>query len=184
MFFDAVFAIYILANVALGFRYGLFRRFVHLGAFFLGMLLAQALSPGFSEQFGYNGGPNPADAHFAIFLSIVFGMVLIAEVLGFAYADALGFLNTMLADRFLGATLGLVATVLELSVLLYLFAQLVNVSLPTGGSHSALVNSSQEQVSASLLAKQIKKTQGAALLVFRPVLPPEPLTYWAKTYAP
>lgn len=182
MFFDAVFVIYIAANVFLGYRYGLFRRVIHLGAFFLGMLLAQALSPGFSEQFGYSSGPHPADAHFAVFLCLLFGLVVIAEILGFAYADALGFMNTMLADRFLGGLLGLVAAVLEVSILLYLFAQLVSVNLPTGGSHAPIISSSQEQVSQSLLAKQLHRLQGPAIFFFRPVLPPEPVSYFAKTY--
>ena len=182
MFFDAVFVIYIGLNAYLGYRYGLFRRFLHLGFFFLGMLLSQALSPGFSEQFGYAGGPHPADAHFAVYLCLLFGLVVIAEILGFAYADALGFMNTMIADKFLGAALGLAASVLEISVLLYLFAQLVSVNLPTGGSHAPIVSSSQEQVSQSLLAQQIHKVQAPALFFFRPVLPPEPQTYFAKTY--
>jgi len=182
MFFDALFVIYIGANVFLGYRYGLFRRVLHLGFFALGMLLSQALSPGFAEQFGYSSGPHPADAHFAVYLCLLFGLVVIAAVLGFAYADALGFMNTMLADRFLGALLGLVASVLEIAVLLYLFAQLVSVNLPTGGSHAPIVNSSQEQVSQSILVKQIRRVQTPALFFFRPVLPPEPVIYFAKTY--
>jgi uncharacterized membrane protein required for colicin V production len=182
MFFDAVFVIYIALNMYFGYRYGLFRRFLHLGFFFLGMLLSQALSPGFAEQFGYAGGPHPADAHFAVYLCLLFGLVVIAEILGFAYADALGFMNTMIADRFLGATLGLLSSVLEIAVLLYLFAQLTSLSLPAGGSHAAIISSSQEQVSQSLLAKQIRKLQAPALVFFRPVLPPEPQTYFAKTY--
>jgi len=182
MFFDVVFAIYVATNVFLGYRFGLFRRVIHFGFFFLGMLLAQALSPGFAQQFGYSSGPHPADSHFAVYLSLLLGLVVIAEVLGFAYADALGFLNTMLADRFLGATLGLVASVMEVTVLLYLFAQLVSVSLPSGGSHAPIVSASQEQVGQSLLAKQFHRLQGPALVIFRPVLPAEPITYFAKTY--
>lgn len=184
MFFDLVFIIYAAANVFLGIRFGLFRRAIHVGSFYLGMLLAQALSPGFAEQFGYNTGPNPASAHFGVFLAILFGMVVVAEVLGFAYADALAFLNTMLGDRIFGATLGLIASVLEIAVLLYLFGQLVDTKLPQGGGQAAIVSSSQDQIKASLLARQIKNAQGVSLFVFRPVLPPEPATYFAKTFTP
>lgn len=184
MFFDAVFIIYALVNAFLGFRYGLFRRAIQVGAFYLGMLLAQALSPGFSEQFGYNTGPHPASAHFGVYLAILFGMIIVAEILGFAYADALAFLNTMLGDRPFGTVLGLVASVLELAVILYLFGQLVDTKLPSTGSQAPIISSSQDQVSSSLLARQIKKTQGVALFVFRPVLPPEPATYFAKTFTP
>ncbi|MFN2462463.1 MAG: CvpA family protein [Candidatus Dormibacteria bacterium] len=182
MLFDAIFIIYMAVNVFLGYRYGLFRRVIHIGFFFLGMLLAQALSPGFAEQFGYGAGPHPADAHFAVYLGVLFGLVVIAEALGFLYADALGFLNTMLADRFLGVLLGLVGAVLELSVLLFLFGQLVNVSLPSGGSHAPIVQASQEQVGQSIIARQLKKAEPSALIVFRPVLPPNPPSYFAKTY--
>ena len=182
MFFDAIFVIYTLANIFMGIRFGLFRRFIHVGAFLLGMLLAQALSPGFAEQFGYNTGPHPADAHFGVYLAILFGIVLIAEVLGFAYADAMGFLNTMIGDRLLGAVLGLAASTLEIGVLLYLFAQLTSVSLPAGGSHSSIVDSSLDQVNNSIVASQVKKLQDITLFVMRPVLPPEPVTYFAKTY--
>jgi uncharacterized membrane protein required for colicin V production len=184
MFFDIIFILYALANVFLGFRFGLFRRAIHVGAFYLGMLLAQAMSPGLTEQFGYNTGPNPASAHFGIFLAVLFGMVVVAEILGFAYADALAFLNTMLGDRAFGAALGLVASVLEIAILIYLFGQLVDTKLPQGGGQAAIVSSSQDQFKASLLTQQIKKTQGVALLAFRPVLPPEPGTYFAKTYTP
>ena len=182
MLFDFIFGLYALTNVFLGFRYGLFRRFMHIGAFLLGMLLAQALSPGFAEQFGYNTGPHPADAHYGVYLAILFGIVVIAEILGFAYADALGFLNAMLGDRLFGAIVGLVASTLEIGVLLYLFAQLTSVGLPPGGSHAPVVSSSQDQVTNSVVAKQVKRLQEFTLIVFRPVLPPEPVTYFAKTY--
>jgi uncharacterized membrane protein required for colicin V production len=182
LLFDAIFLIYILLNVFLGFRYGLFRRALHLGAFFLGMLLAQALSPGFAEQFGYNSGPHPADSHFAVYLVILFGLVIIVEGLGFGYADALGFLNTMIGDRFLGAVLGLFASVVELSVILYLLGQLTSTALPSGGSHASIVAATQEQVSSSILAKQLKQVIPLSLVLFRPVLPPDPANYFAKTY--
>ncbi|MFN2466022.1 MAG: CvpA family protein [Candidatus Dormibacteria bacterium] len=182
MFFDAVIVLYVLLNVFLGFRYGLFRRVLQLGAFFLGMLLAQALSPGFSEQFGYNSGPSPASAHFGVFLAILVGMIVVAEVLGFAYADALGFMSSLLGDRVFGVLLALVTSVLELAIVLYLFGQLVNTQLPTGGSQAAIISSSQEQVSQSFLVKQVRKAERASLFLFRPVLPPEPRTYFAKTF--
>ena len=183
MFFDVIFVIYTLGNIYLGIRYGLFRRVVHVGAFLLGMLLAQALSPGLAEQFGYNTGPNPADSHFGVFLAIVFAIVAIAEVLGFAYASALAFLNALLGDRLFGALLGLVASVLEASIILYLFSQLVSVTLPSGGSHAGIIGSSLDQVNSSIVLKQVKRVQGLTLLLFRPVLPPEPGTYFAKTYS-
>jgi uncharacterized membrane protein required for colicin V production len=183
LLFDVLFLIYILVNVYFGYRYGLFRRIIQLGAFFLGMLLAQALSPGLAEQFGYNTSAHPADAHFGVFLAVVFGMVIVGEVLGFAYADALGFLNSMLGDRFFGAALGLVESVLELSVLIYLFGQMYAVALPAGGAHADIVVASQDQLNHSILAPQIKRIQGAALFLFQPVLPPEPGTYFAKTYS-
>jgi uncharacterized membrane protein required for colicin V production len=183
VFFDAVIILYALLNIFLGFRYGLFRRAIQIGAFYLGMLLAQALSPGFSEQFGYNTGPHPASAHFGVFLAILFGMVIVAEILGFAYADALGFMSSLLGDRFFGAAAGLIASVLQLAVILYLFGQLVNTQLPTGGSQAAIISTSQDQVQQSLLVKQIKKTQDLSLFFFRPVLPPEPATYFAKTFS-
>ncbi len=183
MFFDIVFVLYIVLNAFLGFRFGLFRRAIHVGAFYLGMLLAQALSPGFSEQFGYNSGSSPSSAHFGVFLAIVFGMVIVAEVLGFAYADALAFLNTMLADRLLGTVLGATAAGLELAVILYLFAQMVATTLPTGSSLAPIVSSSQDQIRASILTPQIHKAQGLSLFLFRPVLPAEPGTYFRKTYS-
>lgn len=182
MFFDIVFALYIAASAFLGFRYGLFRRFLSLGAFFLGMLLSQALSPGFAESFGYNTGAHPADGHFAVYLALIVGLLIVAEVLGFAYADALGFMNAMIADRFLGLALGAAAAVAQITVLLYLFAQLVSVNLPTGGSHASLTTSSQDQVGTSLIARQVHKIQQPVLFFFRPVLPPEPQSYFAKTY--
>ena len=183
MFFDAVFVIYAVLNMFLGFRYGLFRRVVHVGAFFLGMLLAQALSPGFAEQFAYNTGPHPADAHFAVYLAILFGIVVVAEVLGFAYAGALTFLNTLLGDRFFGAVLALVASTLEFGVLLYLFTQLMSSPLPPGGTHATISTSSQDQVNNSIAARQVRKLQNTTLFVFLPVLPPEPGSYFAKTYS-
>lgn|GEM_PF-3085438 len=183
MFLDAILVVYALVNAYLGFRFGLFRRVLHLGAFFLGMLLAQALSPGVAEQLAYNTGPHAADAHFGVFLAIVLAILFIAEVLGFAYAGALSFLNTLLGDRFFGVVAGLVASILEFGVVLYLFTELMSVTLPPSGSHAAVSTATQDQVNNSIVARQVKQLQNITLFVFLPVLPPEPGTYFAKTYS-
>lgn len=182
--FDFFFLLYILFNAFLGFRYGLFRRFLHVGSFYLGLLLAQAVSPGLSQQFGFSTGAHPAAAHFGVFLIVVLIVVGVIEVLGFAYRKELEFLNALVFDRFFGLAVGLVASALELTILLYLFANLVSTTGPGGTSaQPAIVTTASAQLSASPTAGQLHRLQSIAIIAYRPVLPDEPGRYFAKTYS-
>lgn len=181
--FDAIFFAYVVINVYLGFRFGIFRRVVHLGAFFLGMLLAQALSVGFTQLLNYNTGRYPVSAHFVVYLGILLLLVVVAEVLGFAYASALRFLSGLVLDRLMGTVVGLATAVLELSILLYLFGQMIATQGPTGTAQLSIVTSTAEQLSTSPTVKQLKRIEPYSLVFYRPVLPPEPATYFTKSFS-
>jgi uncharacterized membrane protein required for colicin V production len=183
LLFDILFVIYVGVQMFLGLRFGLFRRLVAFAAFYVGMLLARSLSGAASQQFGYSSGQHPSDAHFAIFLIILFFLVIAIEVVTAAFGSALTAFNALVFDRAFGTAAGAVAGVLELAVLLYLFGFLISTPIPAGTGHSPLVNSSQEQIGSSLLVKPLKSVQPAATFIFSPVLPSEPGKYFASTYA-
>ena len=180
--FDILIAIYLLVNILLGFRYGLFRRLLHFLGFFLGLFLAQNLSPGIATQLGYNTGDTPAAAHFAVYMVIAVFVMVAVEILSAAFGDALGFITALVFDRFAGVVAGVAASAFEVTIVLYLFANLLTTPVPSGTGQPHVVTTLAAQVDDSVLAKLSKLLRPAATFVYLPVLPPEPSHYFAKTY--
>ena len=179
---DLLIILYIVVNVLLGFRFGLFRRVIHILGFYVGLLLAQAVSPGASQSLGYSTGPHPAAAHFGIYLLILMVMVVVVEILGAAFGDALAAFNALVFDRFFGAAVGLIFAVLELSVVLFMFNNLLITPGPTGTGEPAAVLTAQDSVQTSLLAGVLNRARPAATFVYLPVLPSDAGRYFSKTY--
>jgi uncharacterized membrane protein required for colicin V production len=180
--FDIVIVAYVVLQGYLGLRFGFFRRLIHLAGFYLGLLLARAISPAGAQSLGWNTGSHPPDGHFGLFLLVLFGIVVAAELLALAYGSLLDFFNAMVFDRFLGAGTGALMAVLELSLLLYLFGHLLSTAPPGGTGRSDLVLSSADQISHSFLAHGLKTVEPLATFVFLPVLPNEPGKYWTTSY--
>ena len=180
---DAIVIVYVLINAFLGFRYGAFRRIVHIGAFFLGLLLAQALSPGFSQIANFHTGAHPADGHFVAFLGVLFGLVVVIEGLMFAFASVLDAMNALIFDRFFGLIIGSVAAVFEMGVVLYLFTYMITTPLPSGTTHADFVSTVSGQVGSSPTAKALSQLRPYVVVLYGPVLPPEPGRYFSKTFS-
>jgi uncharacterized membrane protein required for colicin V production len=177
---DAITLVYVLINAFLGFRYGLFRRFVHIGAFYLGLLLAQALSPGLSQMMDFHQGPYPVAAHFGVFLGVLLGLVVIIEALTFGFADALGAFNALIFDRFFGLVVGILAAIFEMAVIVYLFQYMSATPLVSGGSKPAVVNYFEGQLGYPT-PRALNQLRPYVIVLYQPVLPPEPARYFAKT---
>lgn len=180
--FDILAIVYIVVNLYLGWKYGVFRRIMHAAAFFLGMLLAQALSVGFAQLLNYNTGSVPVSAHLLLYVGIVFAVVLFVEILGFAYASSLEFMSGLIFDRFLGLGIALGAAVLELTILLFIFNLATHTQGPTGTAQMAVVTGMAEQIKASPSAAQFERLLPIAKIVYAPVLPPQPETYFTKSF--
>jgi uncharacterized membrane protein required for colicin V production len=180
---DAIVIVYVLINSLLGFRYGLFRRLVHAGAFFLGLLLAQAISPGFAQMANFHTSTHPTDGHFLAFLGIVFGLVIIVEGLMFAFGSVIDAMNALIFDRFFGLVIGIIAGVFEMGVVLYLFTYMVATPLPSGDTHTDIVGSLSSQASTSPTAKALSQLRPYIVVLYGPVLPPEPGNYFARTFS-
>jgi uncharacterized membrane protein required for colicin V production len=180
---DAIVIIYVLINAFLGFRFGLFRRIIHIGAFFLGLLLAQAVSPGFAQMGNFHTGSHPIDGHFLAFMGILFGLVVIVEAIMFGFADALEAMNALIFDRFFGLVIGSIAAVFEMGVVLYLFTYMIATPLPSGATHADIVSTASSQVGSSPAAKALSQLRPYIVVVYGPVLPPEPGIYFAKTFS-
>jgi uncharacterized membrane protein required for colicin V production len=181
--FDAVVILYVVINAFLGFRYGLFRRFLHIAAFYVGLLLAQAMSPGLAGVFNYNTGPHPTAGHFFLFMVVLFGLVLVVEGLMFGLGGVLDAFNALIFDRFFGLVVGAIAGVLEMAVFLYLFTFMYATPMPSGASQPPIITSIASQVEGSPTAKALSKLRQYIVVLYGPVLPPEPGTYFAKTYS-
>jgi uncharacterized membrane protein required for colicin V production len=177
---DVITIIYVLINALLGFRYGLFRRFIHIGAFYLGLLLAQALSPGVSQMLNYHQGPYPVAAHFGVYLGVVFFMVVALELIMFGFKDALGAMNALIFDRFFGLAVGILAGIFEMAVIIYLFQYMATTPVQSGGSKPAIVNYFSGQLD-SPTPRALIQLRPYVIVLYRPVLPPEPTNYFAKT---
>jgi uncharacterized membrane protein required for colicin V production len=181
--FDVAVVLYVVVNAFLGFRYGLFRRFLHIGAFYLGVLLAQALSPGLAGLLNYNTSTHPTAGHYLVFIVVVFGLVLVVELLMFAFGSVIGAFNALIFDRFFGLVIGVVAGVLEMAVALYLFNFMVATPLPSGSSQPPIVTAISSQLEGSPTANLMSRLRPYIVLLYGPVLPPEPGSYFAKTYS-
>jgi uncharacterized membrane protein required for colicin V production len=181
--FDILAIVYIAINLYLGWKYGVFRRIMHVGAFFLGMLLAQAISVGFAQLLNYNTGKVPVSAHLLLYVGIVFAVVVFVEILGFAYAKSLQFMSGMIFDRFLGLAIALAAGALELTMLLFIFNLAINTQGPTGTAQMGVVTGMEEQVKSSPSAKQFERLLPTAKLIYAPVLPPQPDVYFTKSFS-
>ncbi|HXA42603.1 MAG TPA: CvpA family protein [Candidatus Solibacter sp.] len=179
---DAIVLVYVLINAVLGFRYGVFRRVLHVAAFYVGLLLAQALSVGLAQMFSFNTGSYPSAAHFGVFLAVLFVLVVVGEVLMFGYGDALAAMNALIFDRFFGLALGIAAGVLEMAVVLYLFQYMAVTSLPSGAIRPDVVNYFSGQMS-SPSARLLNQLRSGVIFLYGPVLPAEPASYFAKTYS-
>lgn len=180
---DAIVLIYVLINAFLGFRFGLFRRLLHIGAFFLGLLLAQALSPGFDQMANLHTGSHPTDGHFLAFLGVLFGLVVVIEALMFAFASALDAMNALIFDRFFGLIIGAIAAVFEMGVVLYLFTFMFATPLPSGTTHSDITSSVASQAGSSPTARALSQLRPYIVVLYGPVLPPEPGIYFSKTFS-
>ncbi len=179
---DAIALVYVVVNAVLGFRFGLFRRFLHIAAFYIGLLLAQALSVGLAQLFNFQTGPYPSAAHFGVFLTIVAVLVIVGEVLTFGYADALAAMNALIFDRFFGLAMGIVAGILEMAVILYLFQYMAATPLQSGEIRPDIVNYFTGQM-GSPSARLLNQLRQEVIFLYGPVLPPEPASYFAKTYS-
>ncbi len=179
---DAIVLVYVLVNAVLGFRYGLFRRVLHVAAFYVGLLLAQALSVGVSQLFNFQTSSYPSAAHFGVFLAVLFVLVVIGEVLMFGYGDALAAMNALIFDRFFGLALGVAAGIFEMAVILYLFQYMAATSLPSGAIKPDIVNYFSGQMS-SPSARLLNSLRSEVIFLYSPVLPAEPVSYFAKTYS-
>ncbi|MEA2645049.1 MAG: hypothetical protein QOE92_132 [Chloroflexota bacterium] len=180
--FDLLIVAYIGLNIYLGYRYGMFRRIMHIGAFFLGLQLAQALSIGFSQLMGYNTSPYPVSAHLLLYIGTIFAVVVFVEVLGFAYASTLRFMSGMLFDRSLGVVAGAVGAVFEVSILVVVILAAASTTGPSGSAQLLVVTTSAEQLTGSPTAKLIARVEPYAKFVYTPVLPADLSTYFTRTF--
>jgi hypothetical protein len=183
MVVDILLVIYLAVNVALGFRFGLFRRILNMAAFCLGLLLSRGMSTPAAQNFSLNTGKYPVAGHFGIFLGIVLFIVVVAELLMLFYNGPLGFFNALLFDRFFGAVAGLVFAAIQLSVILYLFNYAAATQGPGGTGQPEIVDAFSSSVSQSLLAKPLKGIEPPATGLLRPFLPGEPAKYFAQSFS-
>lgn len=183
MFIDVCFALYILLSITLGYRFGLFRRLIVMAAFFAGLWLARGLSPDTSIQLGWNKGSHPTAGHFAVYMLIVVGILVVAEILGHAYRGPLQFFSALIFDRFFGAIAGAVFAVVQLTVILIVFNAMLSTPGPTGGGQAEIISQLADSARHSAIAKGLVTLEPGIQVIFKPVLP-EPLdTYFARTFA-
>jgi uncharacterized membrane protein required for colicin V production len=183
VFIDICFALYILLSITLGYRFGLFRRLIAMAAFFAGLWLARGLSADVSIQMGWNKGNHPVAAHFAVFILIVLVLLIVAEVLGYAYRGPLQFFNALVFDRFFGAIAGAIFAVVQLTVVLILFGAMLATPGPTGGGQAEIIAQLADSANHSAIAKGMVRLEPNVEVIFRPFLPDGLPTYFARTFA-
>jgi len=179
---DILFVLYIALNIYLGWRYGVSRRLLHFGGFYIGIFMAGLMSVDLNKNFGWASGDHPQSSHFWLYLGVTMALVVIFEVLGFAYSGLFKFITAIIFDRIGGAAVALVAAVLEIAIMVFMF----NAMVATGGSGNASLSAESStiagQIGDSPTVKVIRNFENAALFIFRPVLPADTTTFFSKSY--
>lgn len=113
---DVAGAALILANAAMGWRYGLLRRFIALAGLF-GAVGVASFAGNATARLFYGSG-KPQDLYADAWAFIALGMVVVAavEILGVLYHDRLQGMASLVFDRTGGVLVGLVLGFLEISV--------------------------------------------------------------------
>jgi uncharacterized membrane protein required for colicin V production len=162
----------ILANIALGWRFGIVGRAIALGGLYGGIAAATALGNGLIRFFGGGGAANDLYTSAWTYLGIVFGVIAMVEILGALYRDRVEKLISLMFDRTSGIVGGLIVGVLEVAIV-------TMVATAVGDAHAS---TSAQQIPAdhanpasavrnSLIGSHVAGLDPAVRTIFGPALP-------------
>jgi uncharacterized membrane protein required for colicin V production len=173
LYVDLIAVFLVLANLLLGWRFGVVGRALALGGLYGGIAAASALGNGILRQFGGGGAANDLYSSAWMFIGIVFGVVAMVEILGGLYRDRVEKMISVMFDRTGGVAAGLVVGVLQAAVVM-MVALAVGDAITTAPTQK-LPSQHGDTASAvrnSLLGSHIAGLDPAVKTFFGPALPP------------
>ena len=178
---DLIIIIILLANVAMGFWFGLLRRVMAFIGLFAGLGAATLTSANTStyvmSTFSWT---SVLWAHVVTYAAMVAFGVLLFEVLGAVYQRFLDAMIAPLFDRVTGMLAGAVVGALEVTVILIIGVGLVNSSLPSGFAPPPAFITMQDWYGSSLLAGHFYGLQPLTRTIFAMVLPGSVSDYFGQ----
>ncbi|HEV7677417.1 MAG TPA: CvpA family protein [Candidatus Dormibacteraeota bacterium] len=174
----------ILANMALGWRYGIVGRAIALGGLYGGVAAATALGNGLLRLFGGGGAANDLYSSAWMYVGIVFAVVAAVEILGALYRDRVEKLISLMFDRTSGIVGGLIIGVFEVAII-------TMVALAVGDAHASTTaqqipadhSNPASAVRNSLIGSHVAGIDPAVRTIFGPALPESLAGHLADTTA-
>jgi len=175
-FLDLIIVIILLANIGLGWAFGLVRRIVAFAGLFAGVGAATLTSANTSSYIANTFGITSAIwAHVITYTVIVTFAIVLFEVLGAVYQRYLDQLIAPAFDRLTGVLTGAVVGALEITVIL-----MVNAKLPGGYAAPPAFVTAQEWFHYSLLAPHFYGLEPITRTIFSLVLPSSISSYFTQ----
>jgi uncharacterized membrane protein required for colicin V production len=180
-FLDLVIVLILLANVALGWAFGLLRRVVAFAGLFAGIGAATLTSANTSQYIATTFGiASLLWAHVLTYTLIVTVAVLFFEVLGAVYQRYLDMLVAPVFDRLTGTLAGAVVGAFEVTVILIMGVGLAGSRLPVGYAYPPGFLTIQQWFNNSLLAPHFYGLEPVTRTIFSLVLPSSISSYFTQ----
>ena len=181
---DLIAVLLILANLALGWKFGIIGRALSRAGVYGGVAAATALGNGLLRFFGGGGAANDLYNSAWTYVGIVFGVIAAVEILGALYRDRVEKVISLMFDRISGVVGGLAVGLLEVA-LVVMIANAVGDVAPTSGQ---TVPTHHEDVAravrTSLIGSHIAGLTPTVQTLLKPALPDNLGSHLADTTSP
>ncbi len=182
LYIDLIAVLLIAVNILLGWRFGIIGRALALGGLYGGVAAATAMSARLLRLFGGGGAANDLYATAWTFIGVVFGVVVMVEILGALYRDRVEKVISLMFDRTSGIAAGLVVGVLQAAVVVMVALAVGNASTTGPGQHlPSQRGDTANAVHNSVLGSHIAGLDPAVKAFFGPALPQSLSGYLADT---
>jgi len=182
LYIDLIAVLLILFNILLGWRFGIIGRALALGGLYGGVAAATAMSSRLLRLFGGGGAANDLYATAWTFIGVVFGVVVMVEILGALYRDRVEKVISLMFDRTSGIVAGLVVGILQAAVVIMVALAVGTATTSSPGQHlPAFRGDTASAVNNSVIGSHIAGLDPAVKAFFGPALPQSLSGYLADT---
>lgn len=182
LYVDLIAVLLIVVNILLGWRFGIIGRALALGGLYGGVAAATAMSARLLRMFGGGGAANDLYATAWTFIGVVFGVVVMVEILGALYRDRVEKVISLMFDRTSGVVAGLVVGVLQAAIVIMVALAVGNATTSGPGQNlPTFRGDTASAVNNSLIGSHIAGLDPAVKTFFGPALPPSLSGYLADT---
>lgn len=182
LYIDLIAVLLIVVNILLGWRFGIIGRALALGGLYGGVAAATAMSARLLRLFGGGGAANDLYATAWTFIGVVFGVVVMVEILGALYRDRVEKVISLMFDRTSGIVAGLVVGVLQAAIVCMVALAVGNAGTSGPGQHlPSLRSTTANAVYQSVIGSHIAGLNPAVTTFFGPALPQSLSGYLADT---